>query len=230
LVAGTIDRDDVTHDTCALQAFRVDLTRMSLPARVKDQGVPVRPPDTDQRVMMHGVDWWQFETLLAVRGDRPGVRMTYLEGELELMSPSRSHENVKKYFARLLEAYAEEKGLVLEGYGSMTLRNPPGRRGIEPDECYALGASKDSPDLAIEVVWTRGGIDKLEVYRGLGVREVWIWDEGKLSLHALRGDRYEAIARSELLPELDPALLVRLLACETQSEAVRTLRTLLRGT
>jgi hypothetical protein len=28
------------------------------------------------------------------------------------------------------------------------------------------------PDIAIEVVWTSGGIDKLEVYRGLDVPEV----------------------------------------------------------
>ncbi len=35
--------------------------------------------------------------------------MTYLERELELMSPSRSHEGIKKALARLLEAYAMER-------------------------------------------------------------------------------------------------------------------------
>lgn len=37
------------------------------------------------------------------------MRVTYLEGQLEIMSPSRSHEMLKKLIARLLEAYAEEK-------------------------------------------------------------------------------------------------------------------------
>jgi Uma2 family endonuclease len=190
---------------------------------------PSVPVDLDQRIIMDGLDWWQFEAMLAIRGDRPGVRLTYLEGQLEIMSPSRSHEATKKLLARLLEAYADEKGLVLEGYGSMTMRNAPARRGIEPDECYAIGAARETPDLAIEVIWTHGGLDKLEVYRKLGVREVWIWDAGKLRAHVLRGDRYATISGSEVLPELDLSLIERCLAYETQTEALRAFRGALRN-
>jgi Uma2 family endonuclease len=185
--------------------------------------------DPDQRVFMYDIDWWQYETMLAIRGDRAGPRLTYLEGQLEIMSPSRTHEWTRTMLARLLETYAGATGMVLEGYGSMTMRHPPAARGIEPDECYAIGAAKESPDLAIEVVWTHGGIDKLEVYRKLGVREVWIWEEGRLGVHALRGERYQSIASSELLPELDLALIERCLARETQTEAVAMLRAALSG-
>jgi Uma2 family endonuclease len=180
--------------------------------------------DPDQRILMHDLDWWQYETMLAIRGDRAGVRLTYLEGQLEIMSPSRTHESMKTMLARLLEAYADAKGIVLEGYGSMTMRDAPAARGIEPDECYAIGSAKESPDLAIEVIWTHGGIDKLEVYRKLGVREVWIWESGRLCLHALRGERYQPITSSELLPELDIGLLERCLASETQTQALVMLR------
>jgi Uma2 family endonuclease len=189
-----------------------------------------RDSDPDQRVILTGIDWWQFETMLAIRGDRAGVRLTYLEGDLEIMSPSRRHEMIKTTFGRLLEIYAVEVGLVFEGYGSMTMRNPGAKRGLEPDECYAIGAAKEAPDLAIEVIWTSGGIDKLEVYRKLGVREVWLYDDRRLSLHALRGEHYAAIERSELLPALDLALLERCLACETQTEAVRSFLAGLRAT
>ena len=44
---------------------------------------------------------------------------------------------------------------------------------IEADECYVVGvleAEPERPDLAVEVVWTGGGLSKLEVYRGLGAR------------------------------------------------------------
>ena len=41
-------------------------------------------------------------------GDAAGVRMYYLEGEIELMSPSRGHESNKKTLARLLELWALE--------------------------------------------------------------------------------------------------------------------------
>src|SRR4051794_11112137 len=94
------------------------------------------PLDTDQHVILRGMTWKDFEVLLAIRGDRAGVRMYYLEGEIELMSPTRSHEAIKKMIGRLLEAYADEEGLELNGFGSWTLRNAPRERGAEPDECY----------------------------------------------------------------------------------------------
>lgn len=197
-------------------------------ARVPHAPVPI-PSEVDQRVILSGVSWWQFEAMLAIRGDRPVPRMTYLEGELELMSPSRNHETLKKLFARLLEAYADVTGVALEGYGSMTMRNAPRERGVEPDECYAVGGTKEHPDLAIEVIWTSGGLDKLEVYRGLGVREVWLWREEVLSIHVLRGHGYVASERSEVLPEIDLALLASFLKAESQTQAVRQYRAALRG-
>ncbi|HEX9985791.1 MAG TPA: hypothetical protein VGF69_21205 [Thermoanaerobaculia bacterium] len=56
---------------------------------------PDRSYDPDERVILGGIDWWQFEAFLAIRGDRAGVRVTYLEGALEIMSPSRTHEALK---------------------------------------------------------------------------------------------------------------------------------------
>jgi Uma2 family endonuclease len=184
--------------------------------------------DPDQRVILSGIDWWQFETFLAIRGDRAGVRVTYLEGQLEIMSPSRSHEMLKTMIARLLEAYADAKGLVFEGYGSLTMRNAAELRGLEPDECYAIGAAKEHPDLAVEVIWTHGGLDKLDVYRGLGVREVWIWKKEELKAYELRGDAYVEISQSVAIPGLAPSFIREFLDCETQTEAVRRLRGVLR--
>lgn len=189
---------------------------------------PDRSQDPDQRVILGGIDWWQFEAFLAIRGDRAGVRVTYLEGELEIMSPSRTHEALKTLIARLLEAYADETGLVFEGYGSLTMRNAPKLRGIEPDECYAVGAAKESPDLAVEVIWTHGGLDKLNVYRGLGVNEVWIWKKEELKAYELRGGAYVEISQSVVIPGLSPSFIAGFLDCETQTEAVRTLRAALR--
>jgi Uma2 family endonuclease len=183
--------------------------------------------DPDQRVILGGIDWWQFEAFLAIRGDRAGVRVTYLEGELEIMSPSRTHEALKTLIARLLEAYADETGLVFEGYGSLTMRNAPNQCGIEPDECYAVGGAKQAPDLTVEVIWTHGGLDKLSVYRGLGVREVWIWKKDELKAYELRSD-YVEILQSVVIPGLSPSFIAGFLDCETQTEAVRKLRAALR--
>ncbi len=193
---------------------------------------PIEPPRTssaDQRIILHGVSWAEYEQVLAIRGDSGGVRMTYLQGELELMSPSMDHEGIKTSMARLLEAYAEERGIELNGFGSWTVRSAPKARGAEPDECYVIGAGKKKrPDLAIEVVWTSGGLDKLDVYRGLDVPEVWLHQAGKIQVYRLRGEEYAAIPKSELLPELDLELLARHIDPERQSAAVISYRRALR--
>ena len=183
----------------------------------------------DQRVTLYDVSWSDFEIILHIRGDRSGVRLTYLNGVLELMSPSIDHEGIKKTIARLVEAYAEEKGIPFNGFGSWTLKNPGRARALEPDECYSLSVGRPTrPDLAIEVVWTSGGIDKLEVYRGLGVGEVWFWREGVIEVYGLVGERYERRERSALLPDLALDELTRHIDAENQTESVRRYRQTLR--
>ncbi|HEX7704323.1 MAG TPA: Uma2 family endonuclease, partial [Kofleriaceae bacterium] len=76
------------------------------------------------------------------------------------------------------------------------------------------------PDLAIEVVWTSGGLDKLEVYRRLGVGEVWHWKDDRLTVHVLGANGYELHDRSHCLPDIDLELLVSLLDLPTLNEAV----------
>ena len=191
---------------------------------------PTATRTEDQRVTLNDVTWSDFELILQIRGDRAGVRMTYLNGVLELMTPSVDHEGIKKTIARLLEAHAEEKGMPFNGFGSWTLKNARRARALEPDECYSLSLGRPtSPDLAIEVVWTSGGIDKLEVYRGLGVREVWFWREGVIEISVLTGDQYEPRERSVLLPDLDLVELARHIDPENQTASVRRYRQALRG-
>ena len=175
---------------------------------------------------MNGVSWAHFEAQLALRGDRSVPRMAYLQGAMELMSPSRDHERIKSYIGRLLEAYALDVGIEFSPYGGWTLKNPAREAGAEPDECYIIGAdqTRQVPDLVIEVVWTSGGLDKLEIYRRLGVGEVWFWDEGRLGIHLLQGERYVRSGGSRLFPDLDVDWLMSFLDRPTASQAIRGLR------
>src|SRR6266545_8355516 len=93
----------------------------------------------EQRMLIHGVSWKDY-VILREALDTPGLRMTYCEGALELMSPSRAHELWKKTIARLIELYAFLRGLPLVGYGSTTFRREAKERGAEPDECWCVGA------------------------------------------------------------------------------------------
>jgi hypothetical protein len=52
-----------------------------------------------------------------------------------------------------------------------------------------------------------GGVDKLEVYRRIGVTEVWFFQDNGFAVYRIRGEAYEQISTSELLPDLDLAML-----------------------
>jgi len=92
---------------------------------------------------------------------------------------------------------------------SATRRDRSRNVSFEPDESYYIGSRKEHPDLAVEITMTSGSTNKLAKYLRLRIPEVWFWENNRLSVYGLREDNYEQISRSELLPELDLALLVR---------------------
>lgn len=184
-------------------------------------------PSADQRIVLWEIDWEGFERLVELRGERSAPRFAYLDGTVEIMSPSHGHEGTKSFIGHLVESYCLERGIFVRGFGSWLVKRKPKRAGVEPDECYVFGKGRREtrrPDLAIEVTWTSGGIEKLEIYRRLGVPEVWFWEDDAISVHVLGPNGYESRARSECLPDLDLALLCRLAHHETFNEAVAELR------
>jgi Uma2 family endonuclease len=185
----------------------------------------------DHRIRLHGATWADYQRLLELRGDHSAPRIAYLEGEIEIVSPSRDHESIKSRIGCLVEAWCLEREVEFSAYGSWTLEDKAAERGVEPDECYVFGAAAERarPDLAIEMVWTSGGLDKLEIYRKLGVREVWFWHRGRITVHRLCGERYQEVAASEVLPGIDLAELAGFLDRPTTSQAIRDYRAALRG-
>jgi Uma2 family endonuclease len=197
----------------------------------------VHPPspryeeDRDQVVVLRGVTWEQYEAICDARDKRP--RLAYLDGALEVMTTSMRHELAKTLIARLLEMYAVECDVALTGAGETTWRNKQRKAAAEADECYFLGKGRERPDLALEVVFTSGGIDKLEVYRRLRVREVWFWIDGRFWLYALVDGTYEEVRASRILPDFDLDAIARILLTsdddEDQTEIVRANRDALRA-
>jgi Uma2 family endonuclease len=187
-------------------------------------------PATEQRLVLEGVSWQQYETLLATLGDGfPNLRLSYLEGTLEIMTTSPEHEELKKMIGMFLEAYFQETRTRFHAFGSATFRKAMKLRGLEPDECYCLERKKEFPDLAIEVMITSGIVNKLNIYQGLGVTEVWQWQDGHFLIHHLRPTGYEQIAKSELLPNLDIQQLASYVNPADQFESVMAFRELLRS-
>lgn len=179
----------------------------------------VKNSTIDSCLTLIGVSWSQFESLEAAFESIGGVRFTYLDGTLEIMTVSPEHEDTKGTIRALLEAYLREKGIRFYIRGGPTLGSEKLKAKKEPDESYNLQSKKIVPDLAIEVVFTSGGINKLEIYKRVGVPEVWFWEDGVLSIYYLR-EEYERVQCSVLLPELDVALLVRYVSYFDQYDAV----------
>lgn len=176
--------------------------------------------DPEERRILSWVSWEQYEALLADLGDSSSYRVHFLDGVLEILAPSRNHEAGKTLIGNLLELYFLETDTEFFPMGSTTLKKPERQAGGEPDESYCIGTDKEFPDLAIEVIVTSGSINRLELYRRLGVREVWFWQTNRLSLYHQREETptqfadtagYEAIQQSEVLPDLDLELLTRCL-------------------
>lgn len=177
-------------------------------------------------VVVHGVSWDDYEARVHAKGDKATPRISYLDGELEVMSPTLEHERIKSNLGALLELYALERGIELSSAGSWTLKDKLRKAGAEPDECYILGPyeGRRRPDLAIEVVRRATGIDKLEIYRRLGVPEVWFWIRGAIEIHVATGNGWQRTPRSAALADLDLVLLCSFLDRASTTQAMREFR------
>ncbi len=182
--------------------------------------------EEEQRLKMPGTYTWQeFETLDNLLMSS-GVRITYLDGAIELKTVSEAHESIKSLLRLLLETYLMMMGIEFFPVGNATRSSASKSVPFEPDESYYLFSKshKDHPDLAIEVILSSGNIAKLEKYLRLGIPEVWFWENNTLEVYVLENNRYGLVTQSQLLPELDLNLLVQCTQMASTLEAVNTFR------
>ncbi len=147
-------------------------------ARNQQDGTSAAPRSSEDPVVANhplyhyifeNVDWEHYtDTLLHLERSGQHARVTYDRGRMELMTVGRRHEIIKKAIGRLLETYADEMDIGIEGVGNVTCRRQDLERGLEPDECYYITSvyrgtddvldltNNPPPDLAVEVEVTRG--------------------------------------------------------------------------
>lgn len=124
------------------------------------------------------------------------------------MSPQIPHERFKKLFAYMIEALTDELDIRRNALGSTTFKKQMAESGLEADECYyianagklkkgqrSLNLDNDPPpDLAIEIEMTSSLVDKLGIYAGIGVPEVWRFDGEDLTVRLLQVDGTYAVS------------------------------------
>ncbi len=197
-------------------------------------------PRSHESVLIDDVSWELYE-LASNEMCHGATRMVYDNGRLEIMTVGGKHEMVKTAAARVLEYMAVEFDWDVNGLGNVTLRRRDLLVGLEPDECYYIVSQMPPihdgeldirnyppPDLAIEVEVTRSSIDKISIYKRLGVREIWRWAGDRFLVQERDPDgNYHDRADSALLPALDLSMLAEFTLRainEGQPAALRALR------
>ncbi len=187
---------------------------------------PLLSKITDQRIVHHGM-WERFKFIQKGFEGSLGVRLFYYDGTIEILMPGEDHETFAHVIGYLLTTFLVEQGIFFKPTGAMT-QERSGVVSVQADESYCIGSVKPIPDLSSEVVFTSGGISKLERYKALGVPEVWFWEDGLLKIYHLQDGSYEKIDRSQLpgLRNLNLDLFKRcILIAETDAgEAIRSFR------
>jgi hypothetical protein len=115
----------------------------------------------------------------------------------------------------------EYAGIDFTPRGLVTLESETGRVKPEADLSYELGVNREFPGLAVQVLVTSGGINKLEAYKDLQIPEVWFWENAALRMYSLGADGYAEVDRSFVLPDLDIVLLVGCINIENHLQAMR---------
>lgn len=180
-----------------------------------------KPTLQPNKLLLNGISWEKFEQIETTFQDIEGVRFIYLDGNLEIiMNLSTEHEDFKSTIGILLEAYMRAEKIRFYRKGSATLGDQKITGRKEPDESYNIHSKKDIPDLIIEIIVTSGDIKILEIYRRIGIPEVWFWEDGLLRIYTLQDNQYKKVNQSNLLPELNLELFTKYVNYHDQYDAV----------
>lgn len=84
-----------------------------------------------------GLSWGDYKQFLSSLGEKH-VRHYYNQGTLEIMSPSKNHDILKKRLGRLIERMSWSLRISIQSVGSMTVASELTERVFEPDESYYI--------------------------------------------------------------------------------------------
>ena len=182
-----------------------------------------------QRYVFSGLSWEQYETLLDNLGENR-LRHTFVKGSLEVVTPSYGHEWSKSLLGDFVATLCRVLRLPRINAGSTTMKKQDWERGLEPDECFFIGhesvaamRSKDEfdadrdppPDLVVEIDVTASSDDRIEIYRRMGVAEVWRSKNKVVTFLGLtKNGRYRKIKHSHHFPFLTSEELTRFAAMQ----------------
>lgn len=189
------------------------------------------------RIVLNNLSWETYEHLLKDLSDESAIRLTYLDGRLEIMSPSDEHEMCKRNIEIMIDMALLESGRNAKRLGSKTFKLFKKKYGFEPDSCFYIqnfarvkGVKRvdllrdPPPDLVVEVDITHSTLDKFAIYSKARVPEIWRHDGNRLKFHALQGSAYVEVQNSLAFPFLASGFVDEVLRNLTVVEDISVLQ------
>jgi len=176
-------------------------------------------------LILHEIDWEEYEELLDALGEANGLRISYDEGTLQIMTLSSRHEKYARLIDNLVSLFSIRMRIKVLCFGSATMKRQDKLRGAEPDSCFyvqnanLVGRKRDidfsidpPPDIVVEVDLGHDSLSKFQVYSALGVPEIWRYDGELLTIYHLDQEQYVTGSASQALPALSSEVLTEFLA------------------
>ena len=191
------------------------------------------------RVVLHNLNWQQFETLLQTLGEHRSARVAYDFSTLEIMTPLPEHERHKDKISEVIKDIAEILNLEYDCLGSTTWKRETQLAGVEPDNCFYFqnesrirGLSRFNleqdppPDLALEIDLTNKSLNRRPIYARLGIPEIWNYDieQAQLTIYQLNEDSYSISETSSIFPQISILEIPQILNRHRQEGRLATRR------
>ncbi len=190
-------------------------------------------------VVLHNVSWQTYQALLADMGEHRATRLAYDRGILEIKMPSKLHELINRLLERIITTLTEELGMNVLPLGSTTF-NREQAQGVEPDSCFYIQNSdrvnlEDNeppldlpPDLVVEVDITSSSRSRLNIYKIMGVPEIWRYNRQGFAILQLSEGEYVECESSLTFPKISAQFLTALVEqgkqAKNQNAVIRELR------
>ena len=178
----------------------------------------------DSVLIQHGTSWDEYEELLEAVGEASGLRISYDDGTLQIMTLSQEHEMYSTLIERIVDRLSVYLRIRVLFYGSATMRKQSKMKGAEPDACFYIqnaglvGKKKrfdfeidPPPDVVVEIDLHHDSLPKFSIYAALGVPELWRFDGASLTIYHLADEQYLPSEVSHSLPMLAGSLLTEFL-------------------
>jgi Uma2 family endonuclease len=182
----------------------------------------------DASVTFHDVSWDEYEELLEQVGEAPGLRISYDNGSLCVMTISSEHEKYASFINSLTTAIKLRLRIDILAFGSATMRKRKRKKGNEPDACFYVQTASlignrihldfetdPPPDIAVEIDVHHDSRSKFPIYAALGVPEIWRYDGQAMTIYRLADEdaqeQYVAVDTSSALPMLSATLLTEII-------------------